>query len=211
MAYDLEEQEQIAAIKAWWADNGKLVMLAVIAALLTIAAFQGWRYYRAQQSGSAATLFSQLEQAERATDAKKVRDIATEIINRYGATPYATMAALSAAKASFTTGELADAKAKLQWVVENSKEEEARDIARLRLAGLLLDDKNYDEALKVLSAKGLDSYAALYADVRGDVLAAQGKPAEARAAYQQALEKSDPGSTYRRVIEVKLDALGEGK
>lgn len=211
MAYNLEEQEQIDALKGWWNDNGKLVMVVVIAALLTIAAFQGWRYYRAQQAGNAAVLFSQLEQAERANDSKKVRDIATEVIDRYRSTPYATMSALAAAKASFSTGELEDAKKKLQWAVENARSDELREIARLRLAAVLLDEKKYDDALNVVSGKSLDAYASLFADMRGDILTAQGKAAEARAAYQQALEKSDPAGSYRRLVEVKLDALGEAK
>jgi predicted negative regulator of RcsB-dependent stress response len=211
MAYDLEEQEQLDAIKGWWSEYGKLVMLAVVACALTIAAFQGWRYYRAQQSEKAATLFSQLDQAERANEAKKVRDIAVQIVERYGSTPYAPMAALAAAKASYATGELEDAKKNLRWAADKAREDEMRDVARLRLAGVLLDEKKYDEALQVLSAKPADTYVALYADLRGDVLAAQGKAADARAAYQQALEKSDAASPYRRLIEVKLDALGEAK
>jgi predicted negative regulator of RcsB-dependent stress response len=121
------------------------------------------------------------------------------------------MAALAAAKAGVTTGEIEDAKKNLQWAVDHAKEDEMRDVARLRLAGVLLDEKKYDEALKLLSAKVGDSFAMLYADLRGDVLAAQGKPAEARAAYQQALEKSDSGSRYRPLIEIKIDALGEAK
>jgi predicted negative regulator of RcsB-dependent stress response len=95
--------------------------------------------------------------------------------------------------------------------MDKAREEEMRDVARLRLAGLLLDDKKYDEALKLLSVKPVDAYAALYADLRADVLTAQGKTAEARAAYQVALDKSDAGSQYRRLIELKLDALGETK
>ena len=211
MAYDLEEQEQLDAIKAWWTDYGKLVMLAVIAALLTIAGFQGWRYYKAQQAERAATLFSQLDQAERANESKKVREIAAQITQSYGSTQYAGMAALSAAKASFETGELEDARKNLQWVIDKAREEEMRDVARLRLAGVLLDEKKYDEALQLLAAKAGETYAALYADRRGDVLTAQGKNAEARAAYQIALDKSEQGGQYRRLIEVKIDALGESK
>jgi predicted negative regulator of RcsB-dependent stress response len=211
MAYDLEEQEQIDAIKAWWSDYGNIVMLALIACLLTIAGFQGWRYYRAQQAEKAATLFTQLDQAERTNEPKKVRDIAAQLIENYGSTHYAGMAALSAAKASFETGELDDARRNLQWAMDKAREEEMRDVARLRLAGILLDDKKYDEALQLLSAKPVDTYAALYADLRGDVLTAQGKPAEARAAYQVALDKSEATSQYRRLIELKLDALGEAK
>jgi predicted negative regulator of RcsB-dependent stress response len=121
------------------------------------------------------------------------------------------MAALSAAKASFETGELDDARKNLEWAMEKAREEEMRDVARLRLAGVLLDEKKYDEALKLLSAKSVDAYASLYADLRGDVLAAQGKTADARAAYQMALDKSDANSQYRRLVEVKLDALGDAK
>ena len=211
MAYDLEEQEQIDAIKSWWKDNGKLVVLAVIACLLTIAAFQGWRYYRAQQAERAATLFSQLDEAERANDSKRVRDIAAQVIDRYPSTAYAGMAALTAAKAGVMTGEIEDARKNLQWAIDHAKDEDLRDIARLRLAGLLLDQKKYDEALKLLDAKTNDAYSMLYADLKGDVLTAQGKPAEARAAYQVALEKSDANSGYRRLIQVKLDALGDAK
>jgi predicted negative regulator of RcsB-dependent stress response len=142
MAYDLEEQEQIDAIKGWWNQYGKLVMLGAIAFLLTIAAFQGWRYYRAQQADRAATLFMQLDEAERATDAKRVRDIAAQIIDKHGSTQYAGLAALAAAKAGVTTGETADAKKNLQWAVDHAKDEDMRDVARLRLAGVLLDEKN---------------------------------------------------------------------
>ena len=211
MAYDLEEQEQIEAVKAWWKEYGNLVMTGVIAALLTIAGVQWWGYYKGQQTEKAAVLYAQLEQAERLKDAKKVREIAGQMIESYKSTRYATMAALSAAKASFLTGELDDAKKKLEWVADNAREDEARDIARLRLAGVLLDEKKYDEALKVLSAKSTDPYAARFADARGDVLAAQGKASDARAAYQVALDKTEATSAYRRLIEVKLDALGEAK
>jgi predicted negative regulator of RcsB-dependent stress response len=211
MAYDLEEQEQIENIKSWWAQHGNLVMLAVIACLITIAAVQGWRYYRAHHAQNAATLYSQLDEAERLNDHKKVRDIAAQIIDRYGSTQYAGMAALSAAKASFTTGELEDAKKNLQWAIDHARDDEMRDVARLRLAGVLLDEKKYDEALKVLSTEPPASFAALYADRRGDVLVAQGKAAEARSAYQVALEKIDARSQYRSVIEMKLDALGHPK
>jgi len=211
MAYDLEEQEQLDAIKGWWNDNGKLVILALVAVVVGLAAFQGWRYYRAQQSERAAALFQQLEGAERANDPKRVREIAAQVRDKQGSTQYAALAALSAAKASVSTGEIEDAKRNLEWVVERAKDEDLKDVARLRLAGVLLDEKKYDDALKVLSVKTDEAYTGLYADLRGDVLAAASKPAEARAAYRAALDKSDPNSTYRRLIEIKLDALGEAK
>lgn len=211
MAYDLEEQEQLDAIKAWWQQYGKFVVLAIVACALTIAAFQGWRYYRAQQAEKAATLYMQLEQAEQANDAKRVREIAAQLVQNYGSTHYAGMAALSAAKAGFETGELEDARKNLQWTIQNARDDEMRDVARVRLAGILLDEKQYDEALTVLAAKPTEAYVPLYADRRGDILTAQGKLAEARTAYELALEKSDPNSQYRRLVELKLDGLGEAK
>jgi predicted negative regulator of RcsB-dependent stress response len=211
MAYDLEEQEQLETIKAWWKDYGNLVILTVTACVFTIAAFQGWRYYRHQQALAAVTLYDQLTQAERANDAKKVRDIAAQITDKYAATPYAAMSALAAGRASFDSGDLAAAKAQLKWVIDNAREDEVRDMARLRLASVLLDEKNYAEALALVQDKHLEAFSGIYADLKGDILVAQGKPAEARGAYQIAFDKSDAQSAYRTMIQAKLDALGDVK
>lgn len=211
MAYDLEEQEQIAELKSWWKEYGSLVIVALAACALSFAAFNGWRYYRHSQAIAAVTLYEQLDQAERVADHKKVRDIAAQITGKYGTTTYGAFAALSAARASFEMGDLEGAKSQLQWTMDHAKEDELRDIARLRLAGVLLDEKRPDEALKLLDVKPVESVAGLYADLRGDILLTQGKRAEARNAYQIALDKSDAGSPYRAVIQLKLDSLGEAK
>lgn len=211
MAYDLEEQEQLAAIKSWWAQYGKLAIVTLIGGILAVGGVRGWYYYQNSQAASAAILFGQQQAAERASDHKKVRDIATEIVSRYGSTAYAGLAALSAAKSDFDTGDLAGAKTRLQWVIDSAKEEESRDVARLRMARVLLDEKKYDEALKLLETKHGDSFAGLYADVKGDALFASGKRQEARAAYQLALDRSDAASPLRQIIQLKLDAVGEAK
>ena len=211
MAYDLEEQEQIAELKSWWNEYGNLVTAGVTACALSFAGFQGWRYYQHSQAIGAVTLYEQLDQAERAGDRKKVRDIAAQITGKYGATAYGAFAALNAARASFETGDFAGAKSQLQWVIDNGKEDEIRDVARLRLAGVLLDEKKYAEALTLMETKPVESMAGLYADLKGDILLLQGKKAEARSAYQLALDKSDAGSNYRVAIQLKLDSLGEAK
>lgn len=211
MAYDLEVQEQLAEIKAWWAQYGRLLIVGVFGGLLVIGSVYGWRYYRNTQAVSAATLFEQQQRAERASDHKKVRDIAAQIVDHYGSTGYAMLAALSGAKSDFDTGDLAAAKQRLQWVMDNAKDQETVDIARLRLARVLFDEKNYADALKQLEVKPLDSFIGLYADLRGDVLAAQGKRAEARTAYQVAFDKSDAASSLRQILQLKLDATGESK
>lgn len=211
MAYDLEEQEQLDELKAWWKEHGNLVLLVVAAGVLSIAAFQGWRYYRHSQAVAAVTLYGQLDRAERSGDRKKVRDLAGELARNYGATPYATFGALSAARASFDAGDLAGAKSQLQWVLEHAREDEIRDLARLRLAGVLLDEKNHAEALKLAEVKPVDAMAGLYADLKGDILVAQGKIAEARGAYQLALDRSEANSPYRATIQIKLDSLGDAR
>ncbi|MCW5605330.1 MAG: tetratricopeptide repeat protein, partial [Burkholderiales bacterium] len=205
MALDLEEQEQLAAIKSWWSQYGRLVVVTVVGSLLAVGGIRGWHYYQGSQAAAAVTLFAQQQAAERASDHKKVRDIGAEIVDRYGSTAYATLAALSAAKSDFDTGDLASAKTRLQWVIDKGKEEEARDVARLRLARILHDEKKADEALKLLESKHADSFAGLYADLKGDLLFTQGKREEARAAYQLALDRSDAGSPMRQIIQLKLD------
>ena len=211
MAYDLQEQEQLEELKAWWKDYGRLVILGVTVAALAIGGFQGWRYYRHSQSLAAVALYEQLEQAGRAGDRKKVSAIATELSANYASTPYAAFGALSAARMSFESRDLAEAKTRLTWVMEHARLEELRDIARLRLAGVLLDEKSFDGALKLLEARPGEAMTGLYADLRGDILAAQGKSADARDAYQLALDRSEAGSPYRATLQLKLDSLGEPK
>ena len=206
--YDLEEQEQIDEIKAWWKQYGNLVILVVTAALLTLAGIRGWSYCQTRQGLEASELYAQLQGAVGANEPKKVQDIAAVITDRYKRSGYAAFAALAAAKAAFDSGDLAAAKARLQWVAENGRDAETRDIGRLRLAAVLLDEKKYDEALKQLETQPVETFSPLYSDLKGDILVAQGKPQEARAAYQAALDKTESKSGYRALIQVKLDALG---
>jgi predicted negative regulator of RcsB-dependent stress response len=209
MAYDLQEQEQIEVLKDWWRKYGNLVTWSVVALVVGLSAIVAWRTYHGQQSSAAATLYSQLDTADKANEPKKVQDIAAALVSSHAGTQYAGMAALRAAKSFAAANDLANAKLRLQWVVDKAKDEEMRDVARLRLAGVLLDEKNYDEALKLLDAKHTAAFDGLYADLKGDIMAVQKRRAEARAAYQAALEKTDPRSNYRQLIQVKLDAMGE--
>jgi predicted negative regulator of RcsB-dependent stress response len=208
MAYDLQEEEQLEALKAWWKQYGNLVVTVVTVSALALASFQGWRYYQHSQATEAAALHEQLEDARQAGDHGRTRGIADRIMERYRSTPYATLAALASARASFDSGERDDAKARLRWVIERAREEEAKDVARLRLAGILLDEKRYEEALQLVDRNPIEPMTGLYADMRGDILLALGKTVEARKAYELAYHQSEAGSRYRAVVELKLDALG---
>ena len=209
MALDLEEQEQVAELKAWWKQHGNLIVSAVLACALAFAAWQGWRWYQANQAAQAAGLYESLARAAQAGDGKALRDAAGSLIESYPRTLYAAMGALVAARFHFDRNDLKAAKTQLAWVIERSASEDFKDVARLRLAAVLLDEKAYDEALKVLDEKHGPAYAAQFTALRGDVLVAKGQPAEARTAYQAAIEKAakDQGA-FRDSVRMRLEALG---
>jgi len=211
MALDLEEQEQLDALKQFWKQYGTLIITLAFLALATFAGVKGWNYYQRGQSEQASVLFGKLEEAVRKNDIAQTGSLGAEIIDKYGSTAYGPMAALLLAKTSHDNGDPAAAATRLLWAIDKARDDETAALARLRLAGIRLDEKKYDEALALLDAKHGQAFAPLYADLRGDVLAAQGKPAEARAAYKRALEKGLPNSNYRNVVQIKLDALGPAK
>lgn len=209
MPLDLEEQEQVAELKAWWRQHGNLIVTLVLAAALAFAGWRGWGWYQASQAADASALYETLARAAQAGDAKALRDAAGTLIESYPRTLYASMGALVAARFHFERNDLKAAKAQLQWVVEHSRSDDFRDLARLRLAAVLLDEKAYDAALKLLEAKHAGAYDSQYAALRGDVLVAKDQRAEARAAYKLALEKagSDQGA-FRESVRMRLEALG---
>ncbi|SNS59300.1 Putative negative regulator of RcsB-dependent stress response [Noviherbaspirillum humi] len=211
MAYDHEEQEQLASLKAWWNQYGNLVTWVLIAALAAYAGWTGWKAYERNQTSQAALLYEELEKAAAAKDLPKVQRAAADLGDRFGRTAYAQMGGLVAAKAAVDANDLKLAKAQLQQVADKGRDEEYRAVAKLRLAGILLDEKAYDDGLKLLGGSFPAQFAGAVADRKGDLLMAQNKTDEARAAYQQALEKTDQKNPGRQLIQLKLDALGGAK
>lgn len=208
MAYDHEEQEQLATLKAWWNQYGNLLVWVLTIALAAYAAWTGWNYYQRNQAVQAGMLYQELQKASAGKDSAKVQRAATDLADKFGSTAYAQMGALAAAKSAFDAGDLGTAKTQLQWVVENGRDAEYKAIAKIRLAGVLLDEKAYEEGLKQLSGDFPAPFEGAVADRRGDLLVAQSKIEEARAAYQLALEKTGPGNPGRQLIQLKLDAIG---
>jgi len=214
--YDLEEQEQIDSIKSWWNQHGNLITGVVVAAALGVVGWQGWNRYQRNQAAQASAVYSALEQGLALNDAQRVKTAAGELADKFGGTTYAGLGALLAAKMSHEAGDLKTAKLQLGWAADNAKDE-VRDVARLRLAAVLLDEKSYDEAIKQLDNSHAAAFDTRYAELKGDVLAAQGKKPEAKAAYQAALDKltgkdakpADATGPYRDLLQQKLDSLGE--
>lgn len=207
MAYNLEEQEQLASLKSWWSRYGNLVTWIVIIALAAYAAWSGWNLYQRNQATQAGQLYEELQKGFAAKDDQKVQRAASDLESKFGKTAYAQMGALAAAKSAFDANDLKTAKSQLQWVVENGTEA-YKAIARIRLAGVLLDEKAFDEGLKLLEGQFPEQFAGAVADRKGDILVAQTKIDEARAAYKLALEKTDEKNPARQLIQLKLDAIG---
>ncbi|MFM7531112.1 MAG: YfgM family protein [Rubrivivax sp.] len=205
---DLQEQEQVDALKAFWQRYGNLITWVLVAVLGAFAAWNGWQLYQRKQAEQAGAMFDELDRAAAASDAEKVARVFADLKDRYPRTVYAQQGGLVAARIQVDKGKPDEARATLAWVADSGRHEDLAALARLRLAGVLLDAGKFDEALAQLDASRLGAFAALGADRRGDVLLAKGKAGEAVSAYQAAWKGLPESQDYRRLVEAKLTALG---
>ena len=205
---DLEEQEQLDELKHFWKRWGDLITWVLIAVLGSYAAWMGWQSYSAKQAAQSAALYDTVERAAVTGDMALLDRSVADIKDKFASTSYAQQAALLAARLYQIKSRPNDAKAQLSWVIEKSGDEGYQSLARLRLAALLIEDKAFDEARKQLSAKSPAAFAPLMADRLGDVDMLQNQPAEAVKHYQQAWKGFEPNAEYRRLVAVKLAALG---
>ena len=212
---DLEEQEQLDELKHFWKRFGNLITWVLIVVLGAFAAWNGYQYWQRSQAAQASVMYDEVERAIQAGDTAKIERSLADMKDRFGSTLYAQQAGLLGAKALYDKGNVDAARAALTGVVNNASDEGYQAIAKLRLAGVLLEKKSYDEALQQLSGKFSKDFAPLADDRRGDIFAAQGKKSEAKAEYQKAFKGLNERVEYRRLVEVKLNALGvdpsEGK
>ncbi len=226
--YDLEEQEQIAELKAWWKVYGNRLVNAATVIALVVIAWQGWNWYQRNQSGQASMIYGVLQKAVQDKDTQRIKAASGELIEKYGSTSYAALGALSSAKVMIEAGDNPSAKVQLLWAAEHAKDE-LQYLARLRAALLLLDEKAYDLALKQLEGASNPAFDVRFQDTRGDILSAQGKKTEAVVAYQTALTKlgeleksgktasagqdwqGQSNAVLRDLLTQKIDALGGGK
>lgn len=220
--YDLEEQEQIAALRSWWKQYGGWATGLVLAIAMGWLGWYGWQTYLKTQNAEASRVFLVLQQASAQQNTSQVKQAAGELVNQYPRSQFASLGALLAATTLEAAGDAKSAEAQLVWVAENGKDA-VRGVARLRLAGVQMDQKDYDAALKTLSETAPAGFAARFDAARGDVFAAQGKLTEARGSYDAALKNldaggkditpnsefagSEPGQLLRRLVQEKRDAL----
>lgn len=206
--YDLEQQEQLDQVKHFWKQYGNLITWVLVLALGGYAAWTGYLYWQRERAVGAGGLYEELDRAAMAGDADKAARAFGDLKARYAGTTFTEQGALLAAKVAVDRQKTDQGKAALQWLVDNGKNANLVAVARLRLAGIQMDAKQHEEALKTLGAEMPEEYAALVADRRGDVLLAQGKKDEAAKAFEQAWKAMDTKVEYRRFVEGKLTALG---
>lgn len=208
MAYDLEEQEQLESLKRWWKKHGNWITWVLIAVLGCYAVYAYWGYYQRKQTAQASQLYYEMQNAVMSDDNERALRVVKDTQEKFGRTAYAPMVTLVAAKMAYEENKVDVAKTQLQWVVDNAKQDGYKAIARLRLAGILLDEKAYDEGLKLLSAGFPEPFVGLAEDRKGDFLVAQNKLDDARTAYRTALEKTSPDDPGRQLIQLKLEEIG---
>lgn len=208
MAYDLEEQDQLDALKTWWKTYGNLVSNIVLVLALAFVAYRGWDYYQGKQAVEASTKYETLTQIDE-KDSKAIKALAAEIMDQYSGTPYAGRAALLAAKTNYQVAkDIKSAQAQLEWAAEHAKEDAIKALALLQLAAIQYDAKQYDQALATLAKPHDAAFEGLYLDLKGDVLLATGKKAEAKEAYKQSMEKLDSQGSMLKITKIKLESLG---
>jgi len=205
---DLEEQEQLAQLKHFWSTYGNLISWVLIAVFGSIAAFNGWQYWQRTQSAKASAIYDEVERAVQGGDLARAEQAFNDAKDKFGGTVFAQQSALMLAQLASDKGKPDTAKAALAWVADKSSDDGYEAVARLRLAALHVETKAYDEALKLLQADFPNEFQALAADRRGDIFNLQGKRDEAKAEYSKAYQQLDARAEYRRLVEVKLTALG---
>ncbi|MFC3625734.1 YfgM family protein [Vogesella amnigena] len=208
MAYDLQEQEQIDTLKAFWSQWGKLIGGAVLAVSLGFIGFKGWQYYQRSQAEAAAVIYSQLETQLQGGKLGEVKSTVALLQRDYPSAILAANGALLAAKLAFEQNDLGFARAQLKWVLAQQGDEALMAVARLRLATVLLDEKQYDAALAELDSPHPAAFDSLFLDLKGDVLVARGDNNGARESYKAALAKAAPDAPARDFIQTKLDSVG---
>ena len=204
---NLEEQEQLANLKSFWADYGRTIILAVVVFIAAVGGWSGWNWYQNKQAQGATMLYDQLTQAITASDQERVKQVTLQMQVDYKSTYYASLASLLTASYLHQQNDLDSAADLLAWVKDNGKDKGWNALAVLRLADVLTDQKKYDEALAVLSLNVPDDFLPHVADKRGNVYIAQGDTAKAKEAFLEAY-KGLTAAEHKIFVAKKLSLLG---
>ena len=199
------DDEKAEEIKQWWRENGVSVVIGLLIGVSLIFGWRFWNSYQRNQSEQAQAIYHQAMNLESNGKAKQAREETQKLLSKYASTPYAVFAAIEMAFEDVQAGDESSAKSYLEWVIKHAKESGHVELARLRLGQLLLNEKNYDQALAMCEQSKMDSFKSLFAELRGDVYAAKGDKAQALLAYQTALLGATPGQPRQILLQMKVD------
>jgi len=203
--YDTEE-EQIAAIKRWWKDNGTSTIAGVVIGLLMLGGWNFWQSYKQDQANQASSFYEQLKDSREQKKFDSVEKIAQTIISQYSSTAYASYAALLLAKTKIEKNDLDAAKAIFKKLIATASEPELKHIARIRLIKLMYAEGNYQQGLQLIAEadpSSIEGFSMIYDELKGDLYVALDRLGEARTAYQSAIR----AGARSPLLQFKLDDI----
>jgi predicted negative regulator of RcsB-dependent stress response len=205
---DLDQQEQLDQFKHFWQQYGSLITWFLIVVLGAFASWNFYQYWQRSQSTQAAAVYEQVERVVASADEARIEQVFKDMQQGFPSTVYAHQAGLLVARHYYNSGNTDAAKAALSWVADKAADPGYQALARLRLAGILIESKSFDEALTQLNSTFPAHFEALVADRKGDLFLLQGNKTQAIVEYQKAYKLIDERTEYRRLVEVKLNSLG---
>ena len=203
--YETEEQ-QVEALKNWWKENGTAVVTGAFLGVAALGGWQGWDWYQEKQANEASDLYSLMQETVNRNDSEAILSQSGTIRSNYKTTPYAALATLHEAKVHAQLGNMLEAESSLRWVIDNSKQDSVQEIARLRLARVLIASNKLDEAADLVNREISPAYSSLANEIRGDIFVAKGETEQAKQAYDQALSSADASDV--EYLQMKRNDLG---
>jgi predicted negative regulator of RcsB-dependent stress response len=203
------EEEQVEALKRWWQENGRSMLVGVVLAVGLGLGWQAWQKNQEVAAANASLLYQQMLTAlaaESPTSEARARELAGELKDAHRGSVYAQFAALHLARLAVNAGNPAAAETELRWALAKA-DGELEEVAQLRLARVLADRGQTDAALELLAQGQGGQLAAAYAMARGDVLFAAGREDEALLAYEAAVSSMGVDAPLPPSLREKLEFL----
>jgi len=201
-----EDDEQLEALKKWWAENGTSVIAGIVLGVGGLVGWKGWTSYQTNKAEMASTHYNAMTTAVMDKPSENLLENVTSLQEDYSSTPYAALASLELAKRNAESSDLDVVAQQLRWAMEHGSQESIKHVARIRLARVLSAQNKNDEALEILSVPLPPAYTSLVEEVRGDAYRAKGEVDKARNAYNRAILSANGNTDYLRM---KRDDLGE--